>query len=65
LFGTVTVPLSVKEGLDNMLLSSLEKAPHLINFYWMGEYLPDKYKISLTKEKLYDFDGAFEFIDKI
>lgn len=48
-----------------MLLSSLEESLHLINFTRWGEYLPDKYKISLIEEKLYDFDGAFESIDKI
>lgn len=57
--------LFFQKNLDTMLLSSLKETPHLINISRWGEYLPDKYKISLIKEKLYDFDGAFKFIDKM
>lgn len=57
--------LSLKGNLENILLASLQANPHLISFTKWGKYLPDKYKVSLIKEKLYDFDEAFEFIDKI
>lgn len=56
--------LSLKGDIDKMLLASLEENPTLMSFSKFGEYLPDKYKVSLLKEKLYDFDKAFEFIDK-
>lgn len=57
--------LSLKGDIDKMLLASLEENPTLMSFSKFGEYLPDKYKVSLLKEKLYDFDKAFEFIDKM
>lgn len=46
-----------------MLSENLEKTPHLISSSKWGKYLPEKYKVSLIKQKLYDFDGAFHFIN--
>lgn len=57
--------LSLKNGIDSMLTQSLETTPHLIDFSKWGKYLPEKYKVSLIKQKLYDFDGAFLFITNI
>ncbi len=57
--------LSLQDNVDSMLYRSLEEAPHLINFSKWGKYLPDKYKVSLIRQKLYDFNQAFTFIANI
>lgn len=54
--------LSLRDNLDSMLYKTLEEAPHLINISKWGKYLPEKYKVLLIKQKLYDFEGAFGFI---
>lgn len=54
--------LSMQDEVDLILSHSLEEAPQLINFSKWGKYLPEKYKVSLIRQKLYDFEGAFDFI---
>lgn len=54
--------LSMQDEVDLILSHSLEEAPQLIHFSKWGKYLPEKYKVSLIRQKLYDFEGAFDFI---
>lgn len=57
--------LSLRNEVNSILIQSLEKTPHLIDFSKWGKYLPEKYKVSVIRQKLYDFDGAFHFITNI
>ena len=54
--------LALEENIDVLLSRTLENDPYLIDFFKWGKYLPQKYIISLIKQKLYDFDGAFDFV---
>jgi len=55
--------LSLQKELDSLLLRTLEENPYLIEFSKWGKYLPEKYQASLIRQKLYDFDGAFNFVE--
>lgn len=57
--------LSIKSNLDSMLFNALEESPQLINISKWGKYLPQKYQVSIIKKKLYDFNGAFDFIENV
>ena len=57
--------LALQENVDTLLFRTLEEKPYLIDVFKWGKYLPKKYIVSLIKQKLYDFDGAFDFVKTI
>lgn len=56
---------NTKGCIDTLLSQAIQRNPSLINFSKWGKYLPVKYQVSLIRQKLYDFDAAFEFIRTI
>ncbi len=44
------------EGIDSRLCDLLESNPNLLEFSKWGAFLPDRFKLSLLKDKFFDFD---------
>lgn len=51
----------IKEALGE----ALKKNPALINLSKFGLYLPLKFQVEILKNKYYDFDACFKFLEKI
>lgn len=56
--------LLLERKIDDILLSELDSNPNRFNITRWSKYLPNKFKVSLIKESLYDFEGAFKFIEE-
>ncbi|MEG1905574.1 MAG: hypothetical protein RR212_14360, partial [Bacteroidales bacterium] len=55
---------SLRSEVDHYLVDLLQEKPNLINFSKWGYLLPQKYQIDLLKNRYYDFNGAFEYIEQ-
>ncbi|MEG1187515.1 MAG: DEAD/DEAH box helicase [Bacteroidales bacterium] len=55
---------SLRSEVDHYLVNLLQEKPNLINFSKWGYLLPQKYQIDLLKNRYYDFNGAFEYIEQ-
>ncbi len=52
-------------GVEPHLYTLLEKFPALLDFSKWGEFLPDKYKVSLLRQKYFDFNETEAFVKKV
>jgi ATP-dependent Lhr-like helicase len=59
---TLGIPL---QNIDEHLMSSLKKAPEMINFSKWGYLLPLKYQVILLQEKYYDIENTKNFLANI
>ena len=50
-------------NIDEHLSELIEKRPQILNFSKWGSLLPIRFQVELLKQKYYDFDAAFRFID--
>ena len=54
-----------EDQINEVLGEALKKNPALINLSKFGLYLPLKFQAEILKNKYYDFDACFKFLEKI
>lgn len=54
-----------EDQINEALGEALKKNPALINLSKFGLYLPLKFQAEILKNKYYDFDACFKFLEKI
>ncbi len=57
--------INASNNIDSILKMKLEENDKYLFFSKWGEYLSDKFKIKILKERYFDFDGAIGFINRI
>ncbi|MBK1896023.1 DEAD/DEAH box helicase [Chryseobacterium paridis] len=53
------------DQINQILYKHLERNPSMINFSKWGAYLPLRFQAEILKNKLYNFDECFTFLNKI
>ncbi|BAP31608.1 DEAD/DEAH box helicase [Chryseobacterium sp. StRB126] len=53
------------QNMDQILIELLEKKPEVIDFSKWGKYLPIQYQASLLKEKYFDFEGCYTYLEHL
>ncbi len=53
------------ENINSFLTEFLEKNPNILDFSKYGNFLPQKFKLSLLKEKVFDFENTILFLNSV
>nr|WP_315028338.1 DEAD/DEAH box helicase [uncultured Chryseobacterium sp.] len=53
------------QNVDQVLIQLLENTPEIIDFSKWGKYLPIRYQASLLKEKYFDFEGCYDYLQNL
>lgn len=53
------------QDIDRILITLLENTPEMIDFSKWGKYLPIRYRAALLKEKYFDFDGCYTYLETL
>lgn len=53
------------QNIDQMLTELLENSPGIIDFSKWGKYLPIHYQAALLKEKYFDFEGCYTYLQNL
>jgi len=53
------------ENINYFLTEFLEKNPNILDFSKYGNFLPQKFKLSLLKEKVFDFENTILFLNSV
>ncbi|WP_160137784.1 DEAD/DEAH box helicase [Chryseobacterium sp. c4a] len=53
------------QDIDSILTNLLENTPEMIDFSKWGKYLPIQYKVALLKEKYFDFEGCYTYLQQL
>ncbi|SDI97624.1 DEAD/DEAH box helicase [Chryseobacterium jejuense] len=53
------------QNMDKILIELLENNPEFIDFSKWGKYLPIQYQTSLLKEKYFDFEGCYAYLERL
>lgn len=54
-----------EQNIDQMLIELLENMPGIIDFSKWGKYLPIHYQTVLLKEKYFDFEGCYTYLENL
>ncbi len=54
-----------KQNINQMLTELLENSPGIIDFSKWGKYLPIQYQADLLKEKYFDFEGCYIYLQNL
>jgi len=55
--------LLIKNDVDAILHQFIKHNPYAIDFSKWGVYLPDDFKIVLLKERYFDFEATFRYLE--
>ncbi|MBP2619215.1 DEAD/DEAH box helicase [Chryseobacterium jejuense] len=53
------------QNMDQILIELLENTPEVIDFSKWGKYLPIRYQAALLKEKYFDFEGCYNYLQHL
>ncbi|MGE8553250.1 MAG: DEAD/DEAH box helicase [Chryseobacterium jejuense] len=53
------------QNMDQILIELLENNPEFIDFSKWGKYLPIQYQASLLKEKYFDFEACYAYLERL
>jgi len=58
-------PVLCTTDFEPFLTELLETLPEILSFSKWGTYLPLQYQAAIVKERYFDFDGCFRFLEKL
>ncbi|WP_153392213.1 DEAD/DEAH box helicase [Chryseobacterium vaccae] len=58
-------PVLCNTDFEPFLTELLETLPEILSFSKWGTYLPLQYQAAIVKERYFDFDGCFKFVEKL
>ncbi|PWN71634.1 DEAD/DEAH box helicase [Chryseobacterium phosphatilyticum] len=64
-FITILQGIDRNQNIDGMLTGFLENIPEIIDFSKWGKYLPISYQTALLKEKYFDFEGCYIYLQDL
>lgn len=64
-FITILQGIDRNQNIDGMLTGFLENIPEIIDFSKWGKYLPISYQAALLKEKYFDFEGCYIYLQDL
>ncbi|MDN3693196.1 helicase-related protein [Chryseobacterium tructae] len=64
-FITILNDINRNQNIDQELINLLENTPEMIDFSKWGKYLPIQYQAALLKEKYFDFEGCYTYIQQL
>lgn len=64
-FQVILKSIDRNQNMDQTLTELLENTPEIIDFSKWGKYLPIQYQAALLKEKHFDFEGCYSYLQHL